>query len=133
MTMLDENKDIVAMIVDDHMVMRNLLESTLRSMGIQNIIHAKDAKNALKFFNLRKPDIIFLDINMPDMNGIDALKVMLSIDETAFVTMISAENTVDNVKNSIGNGAQGFIVKPYAPEKIISIVDKFNSSSKFSD
>ena len=117
MTMLDENKDIVAMIVDDHMVMRNLLESTLRSMGIQNIIHAKDAKNALKFFNLRKPDIIFLDINMPDMNGIDALKVMLSIDETAFVTMISAENTVDNVKNSIGNGAQGFIVKPYAPEK----------------
>ena len=126
--MSKENKEIKTMLVDDHAIMRNLLESTLRGMDITKIILAKNAEEALRSFHKRKPDLVFLDINMPDKSGIEVLKEMLSIHPDTFITMVTGENTMDNVKKSISNGAKGFVVKPYTTEKIISILKKYNTT-----
>ena len=123
-----ENPAIVALIVDDHSIMRELLDSTLRTLEFKDIVHAKNAESALRLFPIKKPDMVFLDINMPDMSGLDVLKKMIELDKGIFITMVSAENTVDNVKEAIKCGAQGFIVKPYSQQKIIRIVNKYHST-----
>ena len=123
--------ETTVMIVDDHMIMREFLDSTLRTLGIEDIVQAKNAETALRLFPQKRPDVVFLDINMPDKSGIEVLQKMIELDEDIFITMVSAENTVTNVKDAIKYGAQGFVVKPYTQQKIIRIVNKFQSASMF--
>lgn len=123
--------EISVLLVDDHMPMRSLLESALRKMGVNNILHAKNAERALKEFRTKKPDLVFLDINMPDMNGLDVLKEIIEIEKDAFVAMVSGENTVSNVKQAISSGAKGFIVKPYTLAKVLGVMKKFDGRFEY--
>ena len=74
-----------------------------------------------------RPDITFLDINMPGKNGIDTLREILCKSPDAFIVMVSAHSTFDNVQRAIKHGASGFIVKPFTISKFKMLVGKYLS------
>lgn len=119
-----ENK-ITVIVADDHKTMRDLLSNILINAGCDVIAQAENGLIAVDLYERHKPDIILLDIDMPAMNGIEALKMIHEMDESAFVVMVSGEGTVDVVKESISQGALGFIVKPFTADRINGILNKY--------
>ncbi len=118
---------IKALVVDDVQVMRSLLISSLKTLHITDIKEAADAQSALAIFSSGDIDIVFLDINMPGVNGLDLIRQLRSMNPNAFIVMVSGESSLDNVKQSIALGAKGFIVKPYTAARIKSMIDKYRS------
>ena len=116
------------LIADDKALMRDLLKHTIRSLESVDEIEVYDAINgeeAVDFYKFKKPHITFLDINMEPMDGISALRAIRSVNPDAFLVMVSAENTLPNIKLSIKEGASGFIVKPYSAKTVGDIIEKF--------
>ena len=118
-------KEIQALIVDDVSNMRNLLASSLRSLDVTNILEAMSAKEAIELYKQKHIDVVFLDLNMPDIDGFEALKQIRNLDPMAFVVIVSGENYIENVKKAIKMGAKGFIVKPYQLGKIKDMLTKY--------
>jgi two-component system chemotaxis response regulator CheY len=116
---------INVMIVDDVPLMRSLLTSALRSLEIDNIQEAGDSRTALALFKKGKTNIAFLDINMPDMDGLTLMTKLREIDPGIFVIMVSGESSLSNVKKSISLGAKGFIVKPYTSGRVKDMLVKY--------
>jgi YesN/AraC family two-component response regulator len=117
------------LVVDDMQVMRSLLISSLRMLNVQHIQEAHNAQTALQIFSKNKIDIIFLDINMPDVSGLELIKHFRSLNPSIFIVMVSGESSLDNVKQSIALGAKGFIVKPYTTGKIKAMFEKYKAET----
>lgn len=113
------------LIVDDVSSVRAFLRQTLEHMEVTEIHEASCGKEAIESFKQHIPDVVFLDIELPDADGRDILKQIRSIKSNAFVVMVSAHSAVDNVKYSLSHGAAGFIVKPFSSKKIASILKKY--------
>lgn len=115
------------LLVDDVSSVREFLRQTLNHMGVNEIHEASSGETAVQSFNDNLPDVVFLDIELPDNDGHSVLKQIRNVKSNAFVVMVSAHSTVDNVKTSIANGAAGFIVKPFSPKKILAVLKKYPS------
>ncbi|MBU2884025.1 response regulator [Psychrosphaera sp. B3R10] len=113
------------LIVDDVAMVRDFLRQTLVNMGANNIFEASTGEGGMQSFNKNLPDIIFLDIELPKSNGQQILKEMRLIKPNAFVVMVSAHSSADNVKTSIELGASGFVVKPFTSQKIRSVLKRY--------
>ncbi|MBF0409563.1 MAG: response regulator [Candidatus Riflebacteria bacterium] len=111
--------DPKVLIVDDSEVMRKLLGSLLKNNGFE-VVEAKNGRDAINIFWDVKPDLITMDITMPEMDGITTLKEIMKLDPHARIVMISAVGTVDRVKDAIYAGAKSFVVKPYEANKVIA-------------
>lgn len=110
-------KDIL--IVDDAAFMRISIKKILERNGYKVVGEADNGIDAIqKYFELL-PDIVTMDITMPEMNGLEALKVIMSKDPNANILMISAMGQETMVKDAVLSGAKGFIVKPFKEEAMI--------------
>ncbi|MFT6905121.1 MAG: two-component system chemotaxis response regulator CheY [Oleiphilaceae bacterium] len=116
---------INVIVVDDVPLMRSLLISALRMLNIENIEEAGDSRTALALFKKGKINMAFLDINMPDMDGLTLMTKLREIDPAVFVIMVSGESSLTNVRKSISLGAKGFIVKPYTSGRVKDMIDKY--------
>jgi two-component system chemotaxis response regulator CheY len=116
------NKKIL--IVDDAAFMRMMLKDSLVKNGYQNVIEAADGEIACQAYQDEKPDLVIMDITMPNLTGIEALKKIKSMDSYAKVIMCSAMGQESMVVEAIKLGALDFIVKPFKPERIIQTVSK---------
>lgn len=121
---MDKFKNLSALIVDDVTNMRGFLTSSLRSIDILNVRDASNAKDGIKMFEEKRPDIMFLDLDMPDIGGMTALRSLKQKDPSAFIVIVSGESKIENVKEALKLGAKGFVVKPYSMQKIIAMLDK---------
>lgn len=122
---MKEVKSLNVLIVDDVANMRGLLASSLRSWDISNITEAANANEALKYFEAKLHDIVFLDLQMPGVGGMAVLRSMKQIKPDAFIVIVSGESNVSNVKEAIQFGAKGFIVKPYTMAKLEEMIKKY--------
>lgn len=113
------------LIVDDVAMVRDFLRQTLINLGASEIFEASTGEGGMQSFNKNLPDIIFLDIELPKSNGQQILKEMRAIKPNAFVVMVSAHSSADNVKTSIELGASGFVVKPFTSQKIRSVLKRY--------
>jgi len=115
------------LIADDVSIMRDLLKGMLRQ-GIDNIeiIEAANGIEAISLYKKNRPDIVFLDINMPGKNGIEVLEEIKTTGHSAFVIMVSAESTMENFRASSDAGSKGFVVKPYNMKKINDLLDTYH-------
>ena len=113
------------LIVDDVAVARDLMRAMLRSLDVKQIFDASNGIDAVALFRRERPDIVFLDICMPGMDGLQALEAMLAENPAAFIVIDSAESTAENVRAAMGIGAKGFIVKPFNMQKVRDILDKY--------
>jgi two-component system chemotaxis response regulator CheY len=111
------------LIVDDAMFMRASIKMMLEKNGFEVIGEAENGIVGVKKYVELKPDIVTMDITMPVMGGIDAVKQIMKIDSGAKVLMVSAMGQEFNVKEAIIEGAKGFIIKPFTEEKLIAVLN----------
>lgn len=107
---------IRTMIVDDQQSIRHLLRSVVEELGAEVVAEAADGEEALKLFNEAHPHITLMDINMPRMDGVDALKRIIALDADAVVVMLTSQNSLDVVKECLAAGAKNFILKDNSPQ-----------------
>ncbi|GAB60279.1 response regulator [Rheinheimera nanhaiensis] len=112
------------LIIDDAYTVREYLRQTLMHLGISQVHEAADGSRGLSVFNQHQHDLVFLDIELPDINGQQLLAQIKTESDRTHVVMVTAHNSVDNVQKSIAAGASGFIAKPFSPQKIKNIVER---------
>ena len=112
------------LIVDDAAFMRASLKTILEKNGFEVVGEAENGAVAIKKYSELKPDIVTMDITMPEMDGVQALKAIRSIDCNAKIVMISALGQEPHVKEAVLNGAKGFIVKPWKEEHLIQTLKR---------
>ncbi len=113
-------------LVDDSVFMRGMLEKLVVEAGAKVIGQAGDGNEAITIFEKEKPDLVFLDIVMPNMTGLEALKKMKSMDTNAKIIMCSSVGQEKIVVEAVEAGATDFIVKPFKAEDIKTVIKKFS-------
>jgi len=116
------------LIVDDTLFMRTLLKNILFSGGHDIVGEAGDGDEAIAKYRELKPDLVTMDIVMPKVNGIDALKEIRAINPGARVVMCTAVGQEQMVKLAIKTGAKGYIVKPFQAPKVLEEIHNVLSS-----
>jgi two-component system chemotaxis response regulator CheY len=111
------------MIVDDASFMRLSIKKMLETLNYEVVAEASDGAEAVEMYKQYSPDIITMDITMPNMTGIEALKEIRKINEKAKVVMVSAMGQEVLIKEAIINGAASFIVKPFKTDKLVEVLD----------
>ena len=112
------------LLVDDAAFMRMMLNNTLTQAGYTDLIEAEDGVKAVEAYTAEKPDLVFMDITMPNKDGLETLKEIKAMDPGATIVMCSAMGQETMVMDSIKSGAKDFIVKPFKPERVLSTVKK---------
>jgi len=113
------------LIVDDDVASRDLLSSLLRTRFDVQIETLADGVDAMRRCRESDFDIVWMDFEMPNMDGLEAIAVIKSVKPDQFVAMVSGHSTVDVVKKAIALGVDGYMVKPFTVGKIQGIVDKY--------
>lgn len=111
------------LVVDDAAFMRMMLKDILTKAG-HNVIEASDGKEAVSLYKDNKPDLVTMDITMPEMDGIQALKEIVAFDSDAKIIMCSAMGQQSMVVESIKSGAKDFVVKPFQQDRVVETVAK---------
>jgi len=115
------------LIVDDAVFMRKMLSDVLIKDGHKIVGEAENGKEAVTLYKKLKPDVVTLDIIMPDVEGVDAMKAIKEItafDKKAKIVMVSAMGQQDLVVEAIQAGAKDFIVKPFQPSRVTEAISR---------
>ncbi len=112
------------MICDDAAFMRMMIKDILGKNGFEVAGEAENGAIAVTKYDELKPDLVLMDITMPEMDGIQALKKIKEKDPSASVIMCSAMGQQAMVIEAIQSGARDFIVKPFQPERVVEAVKK---------
>lgn len=113
----------VILICDDSLLIRKKLKDYLMTKGDYEVLEAADGHSSVEVFKQKKPDLVFLDIVMPDENGIDALKEMKQVKPDTRFIMLSSSGTKVHLKAAMEAGATDFIQKPWEKSQIDHIID----------
>ncbi len=113
------------LVVDDGVFMRTLIKGMLTKHGYEIVGEAGDGLEAIEQYNTLKPDLVTLDITMPNMDGLEALRSIVTRDSTAQVVMVSAMGEDVYVKEAIRIGAKSFVVKPFDETTLLSVIEGF--------
>ncbi len=115
---------ISVLIVDDSGFLRVMLKQMLTKNGYEVVGEAVNGIDAIDKYQKLTPNLVTMDITMPEMSGIEAVAEIIKIDKKAKIVMVSAMGQVATVLASIKAGAKDFIVKPYEEEKVIAVLGK---------
>ena len=110
------------LLVDDAAFMRKMIKDTLVKNGYTEVFEAVDGADAVEKFGEIGPDLVVMDITMPNMDGLEALKAIRAADGNANVVMCSAMGQETMVIDAIRSGAKDFIVKPFKPDRVLKTV-----------
>lgn len=111
------------LVVDDAAFMRMRASKLLVDQG-HEVIEAENGEDAVKKYQAEKPDLVLMDITMPVMDGLTALKEIKKVDPDAKVAMVTAMGQQSMVIEAIKSGAKDYILKPFEPEKVLATVAK---------
>jgi len=111
------------LLADDAAFMRKVISDTLSKNGYTELYEAVDGADAVEKFDEVKPDLVILDITMPNLDGLGALKAIRAKDGSANVVMCSAMGQEAMVMDAIQSGAKDFIVKPFKPDRLMKTVN----------
>lgn len=112
------------LVVDDAAFMRLMVSDIVKKGGYTVIGEAENGQKAIEKYKKLRPDIVMMDITMPDMNGIAAVKEIKKIDANAKIIICSAMGQQETVTKAIQAGAINFIVKPFIKEKILEVIEQ---------
>lgn len=112
------------LIVDDAAFMRMIIKDILTKNGYEIAGEANNGLKAIEIYNRERPDLVTMDITMPDMDGISAVKGIMKMDPKARIIMCSSLGQQSMVIDAIRAGARDFIVKPFQPDRVIEAIKK---------
>ena len=110
------------LMVDDAAFMRKMISDTLSKAGYEELYEAVDGADAVAKYSEIQPDLVIMDITMPNMDGLEALKAIRSSDPAANIVMCSAMGQESMVMDAVRSGAKDFIVKPFKPDRVLKTV-----------
>ena len=116
------------LIVDDALFMRNMLRNIFGESGFEVVGEAQNGNEAVEKYRELQPDLVTMDIVMPEKNGIEALKEIMAENEGARVVICSALGQESLIMEALEAGARDFIVKPFKPPKVIEVAQKVLAS-----
>ena len=111
------------LLVDDAAFMRKVIKDTLNKNGYTDVHEAVDGADAVEKYDELHPDLVMMDITMPNMDGLEALKAIRAKDPNANVVMCSAMGQESMVIDAVRSGAKDFIVKPFKPDRVLKTVN----------
>lgn len=118
----EQTKKLTAMVVEDEKVTNELLSSTFKNF-FSDVKSYFDGASALKAYEDNAPDVIFVDIIMPEINGIELSRRIRELNPTQIIIVISASNDIQKISESIEVGVNSFIQKPIDTKKIIELLN----------
>jgi two-component system chemotaxis response regulator CheY len=111
------------LLVDDAAFMRTRCAKLLRDSGFE-VVEAENGVEAVRTYISIRPDAVLMDVIMPEMDGLAALKEIRRLDPSARVTMVTAMGQEDMVLDALKSGAKNYLLKPFQPDRIIEAVRK---------
>ena len=120
------NLNMNVLIVDDFATMRRIIRGALKSIGFNNIFEAEDGKGAMKILAHEDIDLIMSDWIMPNMDGLELLKIIRADEKLKNIPfiMVTAEGQKKNVMDALESGVNSYIVKPFTPEILLAKLKK---------
>lgn len=115
------------MIVDDSLFIRNVMGGILRGKGFNVIAEAGSSIETMRILHNKQPDILLLDIILPDANGIDLIEPILAIQPNVKIVICSTIAQESVLKKALDLGAKAFIQKPFVPDKIAEVLDSLGA------
>ncbi len=115
------------LVCDDAIFMRTMISDILTQAGYEVVGEAETGAQAVERYRALKPDLVTMDIVMPDMGGIDAVREICKVDPEAKVLMCSAMGQQALVVEAIQAGAKDFVVKPFQPSRVLEAVQRLLS------
>ena len=112
------------LIVDDALFMRAMLRDIFESAGWQVVAEAENGEEAIAEYKIHQPDLVTMDVVMPEMGGIPALERILSDDPAASIIVCSALGQKKMILDAINAGAKDFIVKPFQSAQVLEVVNR---------
>jgi two-component system chemotaxis response regulator CheY len=116
------HRELNVIVADDDHMTRNVLRLLLRDNGCNVVAEAPDGEKAVELCMLHKPDIAFLDINMPKLDGHQAAEKIRRENPNVGMVMITSLPTLDNVQKALQVGVAGFVVKPFNATKVAEAI-----------
>ena len=121
---MSEGNTTKILIVDDAAFMRVVLKDILTTSGYSTIYEAGDGTAAIQSYKTNKPDLVTMDINMPGVDGLQALKSILEINPVAKIVMVTSVEQKHIVQKAIKLGAKDYVTKPFDRTNVSVVVDK---------
>lgn len=118
------------LIVDDSLTMRNKLKSYIESMGHEVVGMAKNGRQGVLAVQECMPDVVTMDINMPDMNGIEAVKLIVAESLDINIIMVTAIGQEKVVMSALSAGAIGYLLKPLDETKMVKLFSQIWNKRK---
>ena len=119
-----EAKDLKILICDDSVLVRSKMKKSFEKLGCTQLFEAGDGVQAVEMYNTHKPELVLVDIVMPVLDGIGALKAIKAIDSRAIVVMASSVGTEKYIKEAITAKADEFLQKPIEQAQIEKLLKK---------
>ena len=116
--------NLKGMVCDDSIFVRKKMRDILNLLGVSNVIEAENGQQAVDKYKSENPTLVFMDIIMPEKNGVEALSEIMAFDGGARVVMASSVGTQKNLKDAIVAGAYDFLQKPIETADIARIIKK---------
>ena len=110
------------LLVDDAQFMREMIKKILTDKGYTEVYQAVDGADGVAKYSELTPDLVLMDITMPNMDGLEALKTIRASNPSANVVMCSAMGQESMVMDAVRSGAKDFIVKPFKPDRVLKTV-----------
>lgn len=111
------------LVVDDSEFARRNMDKILTSVGGESAGVAVNGKEAIEQYLKLKPDLVIMDITMPEMEGVEAVQGIIGHDASAKIVMVSSNGYQDMIKSALDSGAKHFLTKPVKPKQVASVVD----------
>lgn len=112
------------MIVEDSLITLKKVTKMIEGMGHQVVQCARTGSEAVAAYPEMRPDLICMDITMPDMDGIEATRRIMALDAGALIVMVTSHGQEQMVLNAIEAGAKGYVLKPIKAEKLRDVIDR---------
>ena len=112
------------LVVDDAIFMRRLIKDVARDAGWEVVGEAANGEEAVALYREHRPDLVTMDVVMPVMNGLEALRQIRALDPQARVVMVTALDQKPTLLEAIRDGAHDFIVKPFNRDRILGLLQK---------
>jgi two-component system chemotaxis response regulator CheY len=110
------------LIADDAALIRNMLKNILVTMEFEQFAEAGNGKEALALYKKDRPDLVLMDITMPEMNGLEAIKAIINFDPSAVIVVCSSMGQKGIVLEAVQAGAKYFIIKPFEDDKVKEVI-----------
>ncbi len=117
-------KSVTAIIIDDDELMRRVVVAALTALNCDIVGEADDGKQGLELYRATRPDLVLLDIRMPEMDGIEALKNLQEIDANAYVVMMTFVDDEESVEDTMIGGAKDYLRKNMPMKEMVARLER---------